>query len=274
MDNYYDLLGVAHGATPEELAAAYHRQRERYSHERVAALGPEFQRIADERLSALERAYATLSDQERRRAYDQSQRSAPPPQPQRGGLGRRELISLIGGALVGLIIIAVVWNVAGSSAPSALPTLAQIDRPAADFDLPALDGAGIRLSDYRGKVVMVNFWYTDCPPCKEETPALQEIHQRLGKQDLVVIGVNVRGNEPPGAAGDEKIRAFTEQYGVTYPIAIDTNGDVGRAYQVYVLPTTFFIDPAGTVRFARFGPLTADEVERTYSALRQTAAQH
>ncbi len=274
MDNYYDLLGVAPGATPEELAAAYHRQRERYSHERVAALGPEFQRIADERLSALERAYATLSDQDRRRAYDQSQRPAPSPQPRRGGLGRRELISLIGGALVGLIIIAVVWNVAGSSAPSAMPTLAQIDRPAADFDLPALDGSGIRLSDYRGKVVMVNFWYTDCPPCKEETPALQEIHQRLGEQDLVVIGVNVRGNEPPGAAGEAKIRAFTEQYGVTYPIAIDTNGDVGRAYQVYVLPTTFFIDQAGTVRFARFGPLTADEVERTYSALRQTAAQH
>lgn len=191
---------------------------------------------------------------------------------QRNRLSRRELIGLIGGVLAGLLVIGIVWTMADSSAQPALPSLAQIDRPATDFTLASLDGAPVKLSDYRGKVVMLNFWYTDCPPCKEETPALQEVHRRLADQGLVIIGVNVRGNEPAGTPGDAKIKGFLEQYGVTYPIAIDTRGDVGRLYQVYVLPTTFFIDPAGTVRYARFGSLNADEVERTFAALRQQAA--
>lgn len=190
----------------------------------------------------------------------------------RNKLSRRELVWLVGGGLVGLLIIGIVWNVAGNIAQPALPSLAQLDRPASGFTLPALDGSQVRLDDYRGNVVMLNFWYTDCPPCKEETPALQAAHKRLAEQGLVIIGVNVRANEPAGTAGDAKIKSFAEQYGVTYPIAIDTRGDVGRQYQVYVLPTTFFIDPAGTVRYARFGPLNADEVERTFEALKPQAA--
>ena len=266
-DTFYTLLDVDAQATGAEIDAAYQRQRDRYSAERIATLGDEFRAIAEARNAELERAYAVLSDAERRRAYDAGigvapagpALSAPKSRPQerrKSGLSRRELLMAGGGALVGLLVIALVWVLAGRSAGGVLPPAAQANRPAHDFALAGIDGQTVRLSVYRGKVVLLNFWYTGCEPCREETPALQAAYQKLSPQGFEIIGMNVRANERRGADGDADIRKFVEAHGVSYPIALDSDSQSGRDYQVYVLPTSLMIDREGKIRYLLFSATT------------------
>jgi peroxiredoxin len=279
MDTYYTLLNIPPRATPEEVEAAYRRQRERYSPERVASLGEDFRRIAEARLAELDRAYAALSDAGRRRDYDASiggaQSDAPEPaesrreKGSRAGLSRREILMAAGGALVGLLVIALVWAFSGESATTTRLNAAEQNRPAPQFALPTLDGGDVRLSDYRGKVVLVNFWYTGCEPCREETPALQAAYQKLAGQGLEIIGVNVRQNERGGADGDADIRKFVDEYRVTYPIALDADNATNRDYQVYVLPTSVMIDQDGRIRYLMFSAVTTEDVEALFNKLQQ-----
>ena len=275
IDTFYTLLDLPAQATPAEIEAAYQRQRDRYSAERIAALGGEFRAIAEARLAELERAYAVLSNAERRRAYDASigvAQAAPETRLQRqrkSSLSRRELLMAGGGALVGLLVIVFVWVLSGRSAGAALPPAAQTNRPAPDFALPSIDGRTVRLSDYRGKVVLLNFWYTGCEPCREETPALEAAYKKLAPQGLEIIGMNVRANERRGADGDADIRKFAEAHGVTYPIALDSDSHSGRDYQVYVLPTSLMIDREGRIRYLLFSATTTEAVEALFIKLQQ-----
>lgn len=116
-DSYYTLLDIPPGATADALAAAYQHQRERYSLERVATLGDEFQRVTQARLADLERAYAVLADPARRQAYDQSigigAHAGANRRASRAGLSRREKLMALGGALAALMVIAAVWVLGG-----------------------------------------------------------------------------------------------------------------------------------------------------------------
>lgn len=271
MESYYTLLGVGRDATPEEIESAYLRQRERYSPERVAELGPEFGQVARERLAALERARGALLDPVK--SDTDSMPTSAARSRERNSVSRRELTMLVGGALVGLLLIAAVWVFAGRTSTPTV-NLARLDRPAPTFVLRDLNGNSIKLQDYIGKkTVLINFWYSKCAPCIEETPALQQVYQKLAPDGLVVIGVNVRGNEQRGAAGDEDVRKFTERFGVTYPVVFDDKGEVGRAYQVLPLPSSFFIDSSGTIRYASYSTVTASEVERVFNELQRTATR-
>lgn len=270
MESYYTLLGVAPDASTEEIEAAYERQRNRYSPDRVAEMGEELARVANERLAAFERARATLTDPGARAAYDQGEGGAKAGR-ERSSLSRRELTMLIGGALVGLLLIAVVWTLAGRSTTPTV-SMVKLERPAPAFELRDLSGQNVRLDDFIGShVVMVNFWYSNCAPCEEETPALQQAYQELADDGLVIIGINVRQNEQRGPAGEEDVRKFVERYGVTYPIVYDEQGAVGRSYQVLPLPSTFFIDPGGTIRYASYTTVTIEDVERVFKELQPGA---
>jgi cytochrome c biogenesis protein CcmG/thiol:disulfide interchange protein DsbE len=272
MDTYYTLLDIPTQATAEEVESAYRRQRERYSPERVAMLDEEFRRVAEARTAELEQAYAVLADPRRREEYDRSIGTAAgtrTPAPRQAGLSRRELAMAAGGALVGLLVIALVWVWSGQTAEPGLPPVAKISKPAPDAVLTSLTGGELRLSDYRGKVVLVNFWYTGCEPCREETPALQAAYQKLADQGLVILGVNVRGNERRGPEGVADVKSFVERYSVTYPIGFDEQGEVERAFQVYVLPTSFMIDQSGMIQYASFSAITMEDVERLFKELQQ-----
>ena len=140
METYYKLLEIPVAATADEVAAAYQRQRERYSPERVAALGDEFRSIAEARTGELERAYSALMDSRRRQNHDRgigiSAGRVVGRAPGRTRLTRRELALAIGSAMTGLLVIAFVWVLAGRSAQPELPPVAETHRPAPEFRCP------------------------------------------------------------------------------------------------------------------------------------------
>ena len=188
----------------------------------------------------------------------------------RTGVSRRELMMAVVGAGIGLFIIALVWLFVGRTSQADLPPVGETNRPAPLFELPALNGGTIRLSDYRGKVVLVNFWGTWCDPCKEETPTLQALHQELEGQGLVIIGVNLYSQE---TQGEQSVRAFLNNYAVSYPIALDVHGDAARDFQISPIPVSYFIDKTGAIRFVKLGILTKGDVRALFERLREEAPQ-
>ena len=111
---------------------------------------------------------------------------------------------------------------------------------AIDFELKTFDGETIKLSDFEGKVVVLNFWASWCPPCRWEMPFFERMSQEYKDQDVVFLGVAISDTL-------ENVREFAEGVGVTYPNGLDETGEIARNYSVVSLPTTFFIGKEGNV---------------------------
>jgi peroxiredoxin/Cu/Ag efflux protein CusF len=114
--------------------------------------------------------------------------------------------------------------------------------PAPAFTLPALSGAPIRLSDFRGKVVLLNFWVTWCGSCRAEMPTIDALHRRYKNRGLEVLAVNL---DAPTTSS--KVQAFVDQLGVTFRVGLDPSSFIARTYRVAGLPTTYLIDRTGNV---------------------------
>jgi peroxiredoxin len=118
-------------------------------------------------------------------------------------------------------------------------------RPPA-FELPDLHGNQVTLADYAGKIVVLDLWATWCPPCRQEIPFLVALYEEHKDEGLVVVGVGL----DDGGAG--VLRPFVEQNGVTYPILVG-NRDVGQAYRLQGIPTTFILDRDGRIAARHVG---------------------
>ena len=128
-------------------------------------------------------------------------------------------------------------------------------RSAPDFTLQSLDGKPVRLSDYRGKAVMLNFWATWCEPCKLEMPWFVEMQKQYGPQGLQIVGVAMDDASP------KEIGEFAHDLGVNYPILVGKE-EVGNAYGgVQFLPATFYIGRDGKVVDKVFGLKGRGEIE-------------
>ena len=112
--------------------------------------------------------------------------------------------------------------------------------PDLEVELQTLTGEAARLSDYAGKVMVLNFWASWCFPCRYEMPYLQAIHDRFEEQGLVVVAVAVDDEL-------EAARAFRDKYGFTFPMFFDTDGAAKRALRVTGVPETYIIDRAGNL---------------------------
>lgn len=158
-----------------------------------------------------------------------------------------------------------VATVGGTSA-AAVPLLAlgdgpTIGKPAPDFSLINLAGQPVRLSDFRGKPIMVNFFATWCGPCKDELPRFQATYEQYRDQGFQVILVDLK--ESPTDVG-----VFATKLGLTMPIVVDDRGTVaGGQYRLTGLPTTVFVDADGIVRGVQSGPLTAAALKDNVAAL-------
>ncbi len=113
---------------------------------------------------------------------------------------------------------------------------------APDFTLATLDGGSLRLSELRGKPVLLNFWASWCAPCKAEMPAMQRVYAEYRDAGLTILAVNATHQDTLSAAG-----AFAADRGLTFPILTDVDGSTGALYKVRALPTTFFIDADGNI---------------------------
>lgn len=125
---------------------------------------------------------------------------------------------------------------------------------AEDFQLPDLSGKVQSLRQYRGKVVLLNFWATWCKPCTTEMPAMQVCFDKLREKGFVVLAINELED-------DAKVREHIKQYGHTFPVLMDRDNQVANQYGVYGLPVSVFIDEHGVVQeYIKGGLLTEDKI--------------
>ena len=130
-------------------------------------------------------------------------------------------------------------------APVTIRTSRRAER-AADFQLDLLSGGELNLSDLQGKVVVLNFWASWCPPCRAEMPSFESIYQEYSDRGVVFVGVAVSDTE-------DEAREFAEKVGVTYPIGLDS-GQIAVTYRISAMPTTYFIDEDGSISKRIQGP--------------------
>ncbi len=136
---------------------------------------------------------------------------------------------------------------------------------AEDFQLDDLDGKTQRLSQYRGKIVLVNFWATWCKPCKLEMPAMQASFDKLRDKGFVVLAINELED-------DAKVREFIKQYGYTFPVLMDRDNKVANQFGVFGIPVTVFVDERGVVQeYIRGQLLTEQKIQEVVDRLQSTS---
>ncbi len=132
------------------------------------------------------------------------------------------------------------FNDSDSSSKIFTPKANSINLPAEDFELTLLSGESLKLSDYRGKVVVLNFWASWCPPCRWEMPSFERVWKEYQGLDVMFIGIAISDRK-------EDAIEFVESVGVTYPIGLDATGYISELYSIVHMPTTYFIDRDGNV---------------------------
>ena len=131
-------------------------------------------------------------------------------------------------------------------AASSLASSGLAGQPAPDFALKSSSGQNLRLSEYRGDVVMINFWATWCGPCRQEMPHLEALYQRYNSLGFTLLGVNVEA-DPKGA------EAWLAETPVSFPILLDSQNDVTKLYDVVAMPSTVLVDRTGNIRYVHHG---------------------
>ncbi len=133
---------------------------------------------------------------------------------------------------------------------------------APDFTLPLARGEGtLSLSEYKGNVVLVNFWATWCPPCREEIPAFIKVRDALHAQGFEILGISV------DEGGPSVVLPFAQEYGITYPLAMG-NQAVAQDYGgIRGIPTSFLVDRQGRIVDKYVGPIDAQTLEEAVKAL-------
>ena len=156
---------------------------------------------------------------------------------------RRRLIVNLGGLAILALAFGVVWLQSSKYEPLTVGMLAP------DFSLPDLDGKTRRLSDYRGKVVLLNFWATWCKPCKEEMPSMEILWDNFKSEEFVLLAISM-----DRVTTKKDIPPFIESMRLTFPILTDSWGQTDKRYKLMGVPETYIIDQKGILREKVIGP--------------------
>ncbi|MBK3494867.1 TlpA family protein disulfide reductase [Viridibacillus sp. YIM B01967] len=139
-----------------------------------------------------------------------------------------------------------------------------VGQMAPDFELETLDGKKVKLSDFQGKKVILNFWATWCPPCKEEIPHMQKYYEKFAKEDnFEIVAVNLTNKDK----SIEYVKEFAKTYEITYPVLLDTEGKQMKQYKIRIIPTTFYIDTKGVIQENKPGPVDQDSMKESIKSL-------
>ncbi len=163
--------------------------------------------------------------------------------PKKSG-NRKQIIFL---AILALVVLVFAASFFIKARPSASKVITKGDR-APEFKLPALNGQYVSLSDFRGKVVMVHFWATWCPPCVEELPTLSKLYQEIKGKDFEMLAVSV------DEGGEEAVTSFMRRNGLNVPVLLDTARAISAQYGTFKFPETYILDRDGIVRYKVIGP--------------------
>jgi len=167
--------------------------------------------------------------------------------------------------LVVLIVVVNFWKPSllekdkNKNTEVATPTIAkgtsissiEVGATAPDFELTTLNGKKTKLSDYRRKKVILNFWASWCPPCKAEMPHMQKFYEKNKDKNITILSVNLTSMD----RGSVAVKAFVKKNKLTFPVLMDENGDIGKTYQAFTIPTSYMIDQNGMIRKKMIGPM-------------------
>jgi len=168
---------------------------------------------------------------------------------------RRITYSII--LILGLAWIFVSTDRTGASTSGKIPAPQQ-GFLAPDFELQTTEGETINLSDLHGQAVLVNLWATWCPPCRAEMPSIEKVYNEYKDQGFIVLAINMTYQDTFA-----NIAPFIDEYGLTFPILLDETSEVGTAYQLRSLPSSFFIDREGIISEVVIGGPMAEALLRT-----------
>lgn len=163
----------------------------------------------------------------------------------------KKTIRLMAAALWLAAMSGAVGCAASANAPAGHPTL---DSPAPDFMLLDMDGKAVSLSDFKGHPVMLNFWATWCGPCQAEIPYLQDLSADPAWTDtgLEMVSVDIQEER-------STVQQFQQAHGMTYRVLLDTKGQVAAQYNISGIPTTYFIDKDGIIKYVRTGAFAREQ---------------
>ena len=169
----------------------------------------------------------------------------------------KKVIAIV--VLIALLGVAIVQAMDKKSEPDNLSQEAanmgglKVGAKAPDFELKTLTGETVKLSDLKGKKIMLNFWATWCPPCKAEMPAMEQFHKEAG-DEVVILAVNIDPHLD--------VQAFVDENKITFPIPLDADDKVNEMYQVLSIPTTYFIDTKGNIGYKYIGAMNHDTMKQ------------
>jgi cytochrome c biogenesis protein CcmG/thiol:disulfide interchange protein DsbE len=159
------------------------------------------------------------------------------------GTGRSRVMVVLVAGLILVAMFLVVWLQSAKYEPLT------VGKAAPDFQLPDLNDKEIRLSDYRGKVVFLNFWATWCKPCREEMPSMEVLYKNFEKDGLVILAVSI-----DRVTTKKEIPPFVKSLNLTFPVLVDSWGQTDKRYKLMGVPETYIIDREGTLREKVIGP--------------------
>ncbi len=169
---------------------------------------------------------------------------------------RRRILYLIA-LSTGLAWIFASADRSGSSTAGKIPAPQQ-GFLAPDFELKTTEGKIVKLADLRGQAVLVNLWATWCPPCRAEMQSIEKMYQEYSGRGFTILAVNMTRQDNPDA-----VMPFATKLGLTFPVLLDENGEVERAYQMQSLPSSYFIRRDGIINEVVIGGPMSEALLRT-----------
>lgn len=169
------------------------------------------------------------------------------------GLGIAGMLLLLGGGFY--------WTEGNSPSLGRRSPLAA-GQQAPDFTTHDTHGNVVTLREYHGRPVVLNFWATWCVPCRQELPVLQAVYAAYRDKGLVILAIS-----QDVAEQKETVRSYVADLGITFPPLLDPEGRIAAHYNIFLLPSTIFINPAGTVVAVHLGPMTRPQIEKHLVAM-------
>jgi thiol-disulfide isomerase/thioredoxin len=155
--------------------------------------------------------------------------------------------------LAGLALLA-----AGCQRTTNMGQAPKVGGPAPDFTLTAMDGGTLRLSDFKGKPVVINFWGSWCGPCRMEAPGLEAVYKKYREKKFTIIGIAVNDSE-------EKAKAAMSELGMTFPVGL--SDQIAQSYGVNGIPTNIFVDKTGAIADMHVGAMSEEDFEAAVKKL-------